>query len=492
MLSDVGDITLQQLLFQTKYDVNAAINLYFDGGAGPQQGQGGAPPPSLARQAPPPPAPAVRISVTAHEAEMFEPGAPEQHLMLVGYIGSGFSGFQASQDDNVKTVQGELLKALHRVGALPHYDTTRLLHGELLKALHRVGALPHYDTTDCYMSSRTDKGVHASQLLVQVPMHALRGGKKAAFLAAVDVPMHALRSGKKQAFLAAVARRLKDNGSPRIRVFDVMHATGRLGGGTTGERVKRVNSRQLCLSREYLYVLPAFTLEPIKGGGSRLDDIVNIANKYSITNLTLATAFEVLRLFQGEHDFGAFTLAGRRGEYAAEPSGTRRHIYVCEAQQGGGAEERSGTRRHIYACEAQQVLQGRVQLVVIRIVGDRFMYHQIRMMMGLAMLALQSGVDAKTLFDEAFTGDPRSFKIPLAPAEPLLLSKLDFQVEQWLAAFVEQWLAAFVAGAASGPASFEKDEVIPHVRQKCTGPIAEFVQSLARDSALCKASHRGR
>jgi len=40
---------------------------------------------------------------------------------------------------------------------------------------------------------------------------------------------------------------------------------------------------------------------------------------------------------QGEHDFGAFTLAGRRGEYAAEPSGTNRHIYVCEAQQVSNA-----------------------------------------------------------------------------------------------------------------------------------------------------------
>lgn len=93
-----------------------------------------------------------------------------------------------------------------------------------------------------------------------------------------------------------------------------------------------------------------------------------------------------------------------------------------------------------------------VELVVVRVKANRYMYHQIRNMMGLAMLVLQSGVEDPTgYFNQAFNGtsspggqphqvltlkpsrplagsSPLSFTIPLAPAEPLLLSSFDCQV----------------------------------------------------------------
>ena len=71
-------------------------------------------------------------------------GSQEQHVMMVGYIGSGFSGYQASNEAGIKTVQGELIKALDHVGALASRDPT-----------------------GWHQSSRTDKGVYAAQLLIQ-------------------------------------------------------------------------------------------------------------------------------------------------------------------------------------------------------------------------------------------------------------------------------------------------------------------------------------
>lgn len=46
-----------------------------------------------------------------------------------------------------------------------------------------------------------------------------------------------------------------------------------------------------------------------------------------------------------------------------------------------------------------------VELVVVRVKANRYMYHQIRNMMGLAMLVLQSGVEDPTgYFNQAFHG----------------------------------------------------------------------------------------
>ena len=104
------------------------------------------------------------------------------------------------------------------------------------------------------------------------------------------------------------------------------------------------------------------------------------------------------------------------------------------------------------------------------------MYHQIRLIMGLAFLCIHANLEPQDSISSILNGTTvpgKNFsKIPLAPAEPLLLRELNYRQDG------ETPLADFLAGSRGERETFLQEKVLPHVFEKSPRPIAGFVASL--------------
>lgn len=143
-----------------------------------------------------------------------------------------------------------------------------------------------------------------------------------------QVPMRKLRQGAKDAFLRATERRLHTNGAPNVRIFDVLHAEGRLDGGL------RVNMRRFCRAREYLYVVPSFALDRTGTGGRALRENMVQARTHRISAASLDRARNVLSLFRGEHDFGVRPRTTYRTPQTASPARAACPFLPCAKNLG--------------------------------------------------------------------------------------------------------------------------------------------------------------
>jgi hypothetical protein len=86
-----------------------------------------------------------------------------QYYLIIGYLGTGWSGFTYNNDD-IKTGQGALLKILYDLDAVRE-------------------PVPHKRS---FTASRTDKGVHAVCLLIQTPMRQIKYGREEEFVRRVN------------------------------------------------------------------------------------------------------------------------------------------------------------------------------------------------------------------------------------------------------------------------------------------------------------------
>ena len=86
-----------------------------------------------------------------------------QYYLIIGYLGTGWSGFTYNNDD-IKTGQGALLKILYDLDAV-------------------ASPRPHPKS---FTASRTDKGVHAVCLLIQTPMRQIKYGHEGEFVKRVN------------------------------------------------------------------------------------------------------------------------------------------------------------------------------------------------------------------------------------------------------------------------------------------------------------------
>lgn len=145
--------------------------------------------------------------------------------LVVGYVGSNYSGLQLDEKNTaLKFIEGELRDALLKVSAISEANSVSLAK------------------IDWSRSSRTDKGVHASKVIISMKL---------------EIPQQWLdRVDDKQEHRLAMEpvrfKRLVDAVNmhlpPDIRVFSCMLVNNRF------------NAREICRWRAYKYILPASVL----------------------------------------------------------------------------------------------------------------------------------------------------------------------------------------------------------------------------------------
>lgn len=166
-----------------------------------------------------------------------------------------------------------------------------------------------------------------------------------------------------------------------IRILDVIRAT------------RSFSANTACSHRVYDYLLPTYALAP---RDFTTDDLVYRSFRVSATTLTHANV--VLKRFKGTHNFYNFT--------------------------SGRLPTDSSCNRYIISVEClPPFLYEDCEYCVIRVVGQSFMLHQIRKMIGL-MIAIVRGNTTEDVFDCVF--GTKRVDIPKAPGLGLMLSEVNY------------------------------------------------------------------
>jgi len=308
------------------------------------------------------------------------------------------------------------------------------VQGCLQEHMMALGAIPEGHENFCLLSSRTDKGVHAAQMVVVVMM------KRIACLLQLS------------AFVARLNRCLKaSKHSLEVIAMRQFEMESRLSRQLAS---KKFYSPYFIQSRRYKYIIPSFVLALVQ------PDIVADPQKLHahmktarLSEQQLAHAQEVLSCFQRHDDFKAFT-------------------------EDAKAEHYYQTIREVFCLQVKElVCHDKIEYAVIQIEGKGFMYLQIRKMIGLAILIIQAGLAPRENIDRVFKGMPlpgkdkvSSFRV--APAEPLFLEYIDFRYDK-IKDFLEE------PGSLQKNEAFKRTCIIPHVYRQSVKPILNFITELS-------------
>uniref|UniRef100_K3WTN5 Pseudouridine synthase I TruA alpha/beta domain-containing protein n=1 Tax=Globisporangium ultimum (strain ATCC 200006 / CBS 805.95 / DAOM BR144) TaxID=431595 RepID=K3WTN5_GLOUD len=331
--------------------------------------------------------------------------------IVAGYSGTGYHGVQLN--DNVQTIEHELRQAIFNAGAM------------------RESNFEDLGKIDWSRSSRTDKGVHAGCIVFSGKLLIDEENQ-------VD-PATGRVKGLAEALNASLP--------PTIRIFSCTRVN------------KRFDARKNCVLREYEYFMPLSFLQKsvLNADTTDLDEVVE-------------EFCRAVKRYEGIHDFHNFTKA--RSYFYKEHAKMR----LLRAQRTAGAvegedegedvdedavaamsdeaseydeeedqdsdEQRPGSnqfeneeetarkslprhRRSIYSCMGNLIhdFYGEPYLRV-HIVGQAFLFNQIRCMIGGAVSVATKGM-SRTMFDAALD-TKRIVRIPIAPAEGLILLSSSF------------------------------------------------------------------
>ncbi|KAL3316921.1 tRNA pseudouridine synthase 1 [Cichlidogyrus casuarinus] len=168
----------------------------------------------------------------------------------------------------------------------------------------------------------------------------------------------------------------------KIRIVEFMRVT------------RGFNAKNICSHRVYQYIMPSFAL-------AQKDELLNesTALQYRIQSDTLNKFRANLQNFKGTHNFFNFT----SGRDAASKSCIR---YMMDLN-----------------CSDPRLYDCSFEYLIVDIVGQSFMLHQIRKMIALA-IALTRGNCDDSVWDRCFT--TTRIDIPRAPGLGLLLDKVMF------------------------------------------------------------------
>jgi tRNA pseudouridine(38-40) synthase len=342
------------------------------------------------------------------------------YYLVIGYLGTGWAGFQFN--DNIDTGQGALLCVLKDLDAVRSHKP---------------------DPNHTFTASRTDKGVHAVCLLLQIPMRQIKYGAESAFVKRVNSELQSRGAPHKNMHLFSVMMTPKEllDSRDRLNIRDWSC---------------RINSNYLIYSRTYFYVIPTYLLSKLPGDVSK-DTINTHMKKFKLSQQELANANSMFGAYVRRADFRAFTDPKRLDEYLGADAG--------------------GTEREVLRCGINHTFNSNgYEFALIEITGDRFMYHQIRLMMGLAFLSIQVDYTSEESIGAVLNGTKvpgqKFAKIPLAPAEPLLLRELNYKDDGM------QGIAALLNNTKDQRDRFFNEKVLPHVLEKAPKPAAEFVNEL--------------
>ncbi|KAK1929769.1 tRNA pseudouridine synthase A [Phytophthora citrophthora] len=293
--------------------------------------------------------------------------------LWVAFCGKNYSGMQ--MNEGVKTIEAELERALFEAGGIAESN-----YGFLQK----IG---------WSRAARTDKGVHAAGQLLTAKLHV-----------GDDIPV----------FVAKVNAALPDD----IRVMHMVTVT------------KNFNAKMTCDQRTYEYLAPTFIFgkrsrsvsskdeeqkgetasqwpSDLRDSEEGFDDNVVIdtttleAHKaFRLSEETLEQLNSTLKLYVGTHNFHNFTSK-------MEPTNPQ-------------------AMRFIISFEADRpFVQHDMEWVRLRVVGQSFLLHHIRKMIGAAV-EIVSGVTEASTIERAM--ELTKMDLPKAPSVGLYLAQAHFEV----------------------------------------------------------------
>lgn len=349
--------------------------------------------------------------------------------LVAGYSGAGFSGVQLNE--HVHTIEHELRDAIFRAGAM------------------RESNFADLTKVDWARSSRTDKGVHAGCIVVRATycsrwsgvgplcdVHSLstacRMGRQFSAKLLID---EANAMDPATGRVKGLAEALNASLPPTIRVFSATRVN------------KRFDARKNCVLREYEYFMPLSLLErSVEAAGNRTD-VPTAVDEFC----------RAMQRYQGIHDFHNFTKArsffykehARMSDRRTADSNDTIADDAQEATEDDGDDENDNDdsvvdaasqfedaaattrkalprhRRSVYSCSASLLSDFCGQpFVRVHVVGQAFLFNQIRCMIGGALAVASQGI-SRTMFDAALVTN-RIIRIPVAPAEGLVLLSSSF------------------------------------------------------------------
>ena len=300
--------------------------------------------------------------------------------MIIGYIGSKYYGLQYNKlTEDLPTVEAALVKALFESGFISNVN----MDNDVMDKIHWQRA------------SRTDKGVHAIQNVVNVKLIL---PSSANFI--------------DQNFSEYVLK-LNNYLPLDIRCYSFIPVTNKF------------SSYLFCTSRVYEYYLPTYAMlssdiyeklfvheeKNIEISDHKISSILletyNILKKYRISNELLQKARKYAESFCGSHKFHNYTVKTGPNKYGVKDGNdatTYRYI-----------QKVSITDPHIIR---------NTEWVLIRFTGQSFLQYQIRKMVGALLISLVKNVNSEFLSE---TLKPSlKLLVPTAPSNGLLLKTLYF------------------------------------------------------------------
>ncbi|XP_046386902.1 tRNA pseudouridine synthase A isoform X2 [Ischnura elegans] len=269
--------------------------------------------------------------------------------VLLAYSGSGYLGMQ--RNPGMKTIEEELLGAM---------KTANLISDE---------AYEHPQEVQFQRAARTDKGVSAARQIVSLKLPC-------------EGPV-----------VESINKLLPS----QIRVMGMKRVT------------KGFNSKSACDARTYSYMLPTFALDPSVLPHASSEDSQQsklqpsppppgLIEDFRLSPEALDRVNEVLKLFQGTHNFHNFTSRKK----PLDPSAQR---YIISMKCG------------------EPEMYENIEFSTIIVKGQSFMLHQIRKMVGLAIAVLR-GLTPATTIAKAWKTD--RIDIPVAPSLGLVLEEVHY------------------------------------------------------------------
>ncbi|KAJ0255908.1 U_synth_1 domain-containing protein [Hirschfeldia incana] len=323
--------------------------------------------------------------------------------IILAFCGVGYLGMQ--RNPGAKTIEGELEEALFHAGAVSEIDR---------------GKPKQYDFTRC---ARTDKGVSAVGQVVSGRF-------------CVDPP--------------GFVDRLNANLPDQIRVFGYKRVT------------PSFSSKKFCDRRRYVYLLPVFALDPFThrdreavmaslGSGEeyvkcfecsergRKNKITGVVGKLKVDSFDaksvdvrsdiLSNSFSALRT-----DVKVEALSEVKSKFCYGEEEKERFNRILSYYVGSHnfhnfttrmkADDPAANRSIISFTANTVIILDGIDFIKCEVLGQSFMLHQIRKMMGLAV-AIMRNCAPESLINTAFSKDV-NITVPMAPEVGLYLDECFF------------------------------------------------------------------
>ncbi|RHY93935.1 hypothetical protein DYB37_005682 [Aphanomyces astaci] len=301
----------------------------------------------------------------------------KRYGLLLAYGGKQYSGMQ--MNIGVKTVEAELERALYEAGGI-----ARCNYGMIQKVAFLMNTSSMLITPQIgwNRAARTDKGVHAAGQLVCAKL--------------------CIEDGKVEEFRLKVNSFLPTD----IQVLEIVLVT------------KNFNAKNSCDHRTYEYLTPTFVFAPkadsSEGGGAAAagpwtaktnDEFQSLEvdpaawakqKEFRLDASALEKLRETLAIFEGTHNFHNYT--SKLPPYSPK----------C--------------KRYILSFEADTpFVKNGTEWIRLRVIGQSFLLHHIRKMIGTTMDVLRGSTPASTI-TKAF--EQTKMDLPKAPSAGLYLAKV--------------------------------------------------------------------